>query len=47
MTASILKQMDYPEHLNAVFCPNKQRYSEPFMCLDLNIQNQKHQRNAL
>ena len=30
-----LDKGDYSKHLHVVFCPNKQRYFEPFMCLDL------------
>ena len=30
-----LDEGDYPENVHAVFCPNKQLYSEPFMCFDL------------
>ena len=32
-----LDKRDYPENSQAAFCPNKQRYFETFMCLDLNI----------
>ena len=31
MTASVLKQAELYSHV--VFCPNKQRYFESFMCL--------------
>ena len=30
-----LDKGDYPENSHAVFSPNKQRSSEPFLCLDL------------
>ena len=30
-----LNKHDYPENSRVVFCPNKQRCFEPFMCLDL------------
>ena len=30
-----LDKGDYPEISHVVFCPNKQRSFEPFMCLDL------------
>ena len=29
-----LNKGDYPKNLHVVFCPNKQRYFEPFMHLD-------------
>ena len=29
-----LDKRDYPEHSHVMFCPNKQRSLEPFMCLD-------------
>ena len=38
VTASVLLQLDkedYSESSHVVFCPNKQRSFEPFMCLDL------------
>ena len=31
----LLDKEDYPKNLHVVFCPNKQRYFVPFMCLDL------------
>ena len=31
----VLDKGDYPENAHVVSCPNKQRYFEPFMCLDL------------
>ena len=30
-----LDKGDYPENSPVVFCPNKQRSFEPFMCLDI------------
>ena len=33
-----LDKEDYPENSHIVFCPNKYRYFEPFMCLDLAAQ---------
>ena len=29
--------MGYPENLLVLFCPNKQRSFEPFLCLDLEL----------
>ena len=31
---------DYPEHSHVVFCPNKLRSFEPFVCLDLVLERQ-------
>ena len=32
-----LDKGDYPENLQAVFCPDKSRSFEPLMCLDLTV----------
>ena len=34
--------MGYPENSYVVFCPNKQRSLEPFMCLDLRLSLKKY-----
>ena len=34
-----LEKGDYPENSHVVFCPNKRRSFEPFVCLDLVDQN--------
>ena len=35
MTASVLKQIKRSQKSNVVFCPNKKRYFELFMCLNV------------
>ena len=38
LTLSVVSELDkgdYPENSHVVFCPNKQRSFEPFICLDL------------
>ena len=36
-----LDKEDYPENLQVVFCPDKQRSLEPFTCLDLVLERQQ------